>query len=513
MIINIPDSFGKVFIIILLAMLKLSFGLAQLTVKVAQYPDNTPHDATIFIVGDFNDWDPGDDKYIMTLQPDSSFAYTFPAGMDTFEYKITRGNWSSVEGRANGRAIHNRIYIPSGKEKEEISITIKSWEDLAGDMVSLYSFLLLFSSFQGLLLILAINGIQEKNISANRILSVLILLISFALVGRVSTYDREIFQWQPKLILVPEMILFVYGPVFYFYIRKLLKLEPVKQKDLILSFLPAIIHIIAYLPLFFREKQVFIDQVVDETIHSTFAIVGGLALVFNAYYWYRVWKMLISHAEETSRTQSFEQNLQYLNAVMGLNAVCLVLWLFIYLISAVGFVFDIDLILIRERSTDILWVIFSFTTYFLGYFAMNQPEIFKLPKTTEKYKDSPVSKDEMDYYKKKLDFLMEEKQTFMNPELTLAELADLAETSTHTLSRVINEGYGKSFYDYINTYRVEEFTRLAISEESKNETFLALALRVGFNSKTTFNRAFKKVTGTTPRAYLKSQASEGVPVS
>ncbi|MDX2246853.1 MAG: helix-turn-helix domain-containing protein [Bacteroidia bacterium] len=483
---------------------------AQVKVIITRIPPNTPHDATLYLVGDFNNWNPGDPNYVLKPGPDSTFSFTFIQAPDSFDYKITRGNWSSVEGRANGRAITNRVFVKSGTGPEEVKIQIKSWEDIEGNSLSLYSFLLLFSSFQGILLIIAINGIQERNASANRVLSLLIVLISFALLGRVSTYDREIFNWQPKLILLPEMILFVYAPVFYIYIRRLLKFEPEKRKTTLIHFLPAIIHFVAYLPLFFREKKLFIQNVVDQKLYIIFALVGGLALVFNIYYWFKVRHILNSHEEDTSKTQSFEQNLQYLHAVMGLNAICMIIWLFIYLISGLGYAFNLDITLLRERSTDTLWVVFSFTTYFLGYFAMNQPEIFKLPRIVEKYKDSSLSDKEMEVYKKRLTRVMDEQKVYLNPELTLADLSDYVETSTHTLSRVINEGYGKSFYDFINHYRVEAFTQMANDEKYQNETFLSLALSVGFNSKTTFNRAFKKVTGTTPRAYLKEYSPEKI---
>jgi AraC-like DNA-binding protein len=72
----------------------------------------------------------------------------------------------------------------------------------------------------------------------------------------------------------------------------------------------------------------------------------------------------------------------------------------------------------------------------------------------------------------------------------------------HTLSAVINEGYNKNFFDFINDYRIEEFKRLAATEQYKHYTFLAIAMEVGFSSKTTFNRAFKKCTGQTPREYF-----------
>ncbi|MEZ4825385.1 MAG: helix-turn-helix domain-containing protein [Bacteroidia bacterium] len=488
----------------------MSSAFAQVKIVVTRLPANTPHDATLYLVGSFNNWNPGDEKYIFTRNPDNTFEIAVSDLPDSFQYKITRGNWSSVEGRANGRARVNRIFTKNTQAAQTVEVEIKSWEDLAGTSLSLYSFLLLFSSFQGIMLILAINGIQERNISANRVLSILILLISFALLGRVSTYDRDTFNWQPKLILLPEMILFVYGPVFYFYIRRLLKLEPEKKSVAWLHFIPGMVHMIAYIPLFLREKQEFLTDVVDQKLYYVFALVGGLSMVFNLYYWFRVKKILDSHEEDTSKTQSFEQNLHYLQAVMGLNALCLFLWVFIYLVSGLGYAFNLDITLLRERSTDILWLLFSCTTYFLGFFAMNQPEIFKLPKVVEKYKDSSLSDKEMKTYKDRLQIVMESKKAYLNPELTLTELSELVNTNTHTLSRVINEGYGKSFYDFINTYRVNAFTDMANDEKYRNETFLSIAFSVGFNSKTTFNRAFKKVTGTTPRAYLKEQTPEKV---
>ena len=480
------------------------FSLGQIQIVITDFPENTPHDANIYIVGDFNDWNPGDPNYQIKISGDSLYSFSFPNDIPSFYYKITRGNWSSVEGRSSGQARTNR-FLENGDQKDKaVYIQVESWEDLAGNPYSGYTLLLLLSAFQGILLIIALNGIQEKNQRANRILSLLLLMISFALVGRVSTYDRELFQWMPKLILLPELILFAYGPVFYFYIRNLLKLEPLDRKWVILHFIPFSLHIISYIPLFFRDHFVFIQQIVDRKIHPIFALVGGLALIFNTYYWVRARKALQDYGEESLKTQSFE-NLRYFNGVMWLNAICLIIWLFIYLISGLGWLLNFDATWIRENSTDTAWLVFSCTTYILGYFAINQPEIFKLAKVVEKYKDSFLSDKEMVNYKSRLKRVMEEDGAYLKPELTLTDLADLIGTNTHTLSRVINEGYECSFYDFINGFRIKEFIRLAQKDENRKETFLALAFQVGFNSKTTFNRAFKKETGMTPRAYLKEK--------
>ena len=87
--------------------------------------------------------------------------------------------------------------------------------------------------------------------------------------------------------------------------------------------------------------------------------------------------------------------------------------------------------------------------------------------------------------------------------MSLADLADMLELKVYVLSKVFNEHYRKNFRDFINEYRVNEFIRLSKQESQKNYTFLALALEVGFNSKSTFNLAFKKVTNQSPRDFLR----------
>ncbi len=489
------------------------YASAQLEIRVNAYPKNTPHDAVLFLTGDFNNWNPGDQRYRFTFQPDSSYALIFDNPPDSFDYKITRGNWSSVEGRPNGRHRPNRVYVKDKATQGRIYVQIQSWEDLKGGLINFYTFILLLSAFQGLLLVFAINGIQDNNKLANRILSSLILMISLAVIGRVSIYDREIFKVLPWLKLLPELIFFLYGPTFFLYIRRLLKKGPPPIKTRLLYYLPAAVHFLSLTPNLFQARQELVDSVVALEVDHSIRIWGSLALIYNIWFWYKAWKMLSDFEEDSSKTQSIAPPTRYLNAVMILQAICIGFWLTIGLVWIGELMIGTNLPWVTNTVTDVVWGLFSLLTYILGYFAMNQPEIFKLPKTVEKYKDSTLTDNEMARYKGRLIKAMEEQEVYMNPELTLSQLSEIVQTNTHTLSRVINEGYNKSFYDFINEYRVKAFAALALDDANNKETFLALALRVGFNSKTTFNRAFKKVTGTTPRAYLKEEKEKGaVPV-
>ena len=89
---------------------------------------------------------------------------------------------------------------------------------------------------------------------------------------------------------------------------------------------------------------------------------------------------------------------------------------------------------------------------------------------------------------------------YLEPELSLSDLAVKLKTNTSVLSAAINSNFGKNFNDFVNEYRVEEFKKQIKLPENQHYTLLAVAFDCGFNSKATFNRAFKKFTGQAPKA-------------
>ncbi|MBR7209363.1 helix-turn-helix transcriptional regulator [Microvirga sp. STS02] len=105
---------------------------------------------------------------------------------------------------------------------------------------------------------------------------------------------------------------------------------------------------------------------------------------------------------------------------------------------------------------------------------------------------------ELHPWREKLLTLMAEQQPWLEPELTLAELAHRLRTNTSLLSHVINTGCGQNFNDFVNRYRVAEAERKLQDPRLAHYSLVGIALESGFNSKSTFNRVFKKLTGRTP---------------
>ena len=99
--------------------------------------------------------------------------------------------------------------------------------------------------------------------------------------------------------------------------------------------------------------------------------------------------------------------------------------------------------------------------------------------------------------------MMVHDKLYTNPELSLNELALKLNIPPNYLSQIINEKCGKTFYDYINECRVEEFKKRIILPENRQFTLMTVAYACGFNSKSSFNRYFKKITELTPSQYIK----------
>jgi AraC-like DNA-binding protein len=126
--------------------------------------------------------------------------------------------------------------------------------------------------------------------------------------------------------------------------------------------------------------------------------------------------------------------------------------------------------------------------------------------TKEKNKNSnkPIIKSEIDSKKSMIEDFINKNESFLNDNINLIQLADELNMSRAELSEVINNGFGKNFNDFINSYRIEAIKRMLQDGKHQHLSLLGIAYECGFNSKATFNRVFKKLTNTSPSEYLKS---------
>lgn len=121
----------------------------------------------------------------------------------------------------------------------------------------------------------------------------------------------------------------------------------------------------------------------------------------------------------------------------------------------------------------------------------------------QRYKTTRLSDEECKRLSKTLDQVMRTSRPYKNPDLKISDLAKLAGTSAHALSFLFNQYMQKSYYDYVNTYRVDEFKRLIKETDTSKYTLTAMSQMCGFSSRASFFRHFKAITGITPAEYMK----------
>ncbi len=122
-----------------------------------------------------------------------------------------------------------------------------------------------------------------------------------------------------------------------------------------------------------------------------------------------------------------------------------------------------------------------------------------------KYAKSGLNTEQLLEYKSRLEEIMQVQQAFLTPNLTLPKLAETVSCSVNHLSQVINAGFGMSFFDYLNQYRIQHAKELLAELNGQSNAILNIAFTVGFNSNSAFYAAFKKCVGKTPAQYRRAK--------
>jgi len=145
---------------------------------------------------------------------------------------------------------------------------------------------------------------------------------------------------------------------------------------------------------------------------------------------------------------------------------------------------------------------FSLVTYLVIFILLYRKKANDLSSLTgQKYGDKKLDEDETQQIVARLQKVMNEQELFRNPSLKVGDLAREINIPSHQLSRILNDSLQKNFTLFVNEYRVNAACKLLSYQ--KNFTIEAIGDEVGFNSKSTFFAAFKKIKGLTPNAYMR----------
>lgn len=165
------------------------------------------------------------------------------------------------------------------------------------------------------------------------------------------------------------------------------------------------------------------------------------------------------------------------------------------------------------KPTTVVPILYYIGILFLSYYTLRQKVIYAVEKSQSKEIENIIEKkpanerlsiSQLEIFKTKVLNKTISEQIFLEPGLTLPILSDRVGIGIHELSYIINAGFNKNFYQFINEMRIEKAKELLLSEELKDADTLSIATWAGFNSKTTFFSTFKKMTGQTPKEFKKS---------
>ena len=411
-----------------------------------------------------------------------------------------------------------------------------------------------FDFYSSLLLIFFVHGLVYaillyrkaiiNNTVADKWLSLFLLLcilhISPWMLGFAGWYDNQ--PYRDFLFYVPMQHLYLIGPVIFFYVQSLLNPSFRFGKKQWLHLLPGMLYLLYSLVMFVTDKLVlkdyyFLADGADRDFDQWYQVSGFLSELiyfFISLRYFKLYQQLMAQVVSYADLLLFKWVRNFLYAFL---IMLLVKFIFFMVADLPAFQ--------KMRFMGPWWQYFSFSIIFyymaitgysnsvetkipfrlnllsyrprllLGGYIAEKREENELTEEAEVIEISsvqPANKEEADLlgtWKPRITSLLQNDRLFEDPELSLTQMAKLLQTNPSVLSKIINQGFQLNFNDFINQYRISAVKEKLLAGEQKTQTLLGIAFDCGFNSKATFNRAFKKVTGLSPKEWLAQSPSAG----
>lgn len=377
--------------------------------------------------------------------------------------------------------------------------------------ISLYAVVLAIGAVQGFFLMMSLLTVGHHRKHANSVLAILMLLFAYDLFDEF-LLESHYMQFVPRIIAIEHITDLLYGPVIYLYVLRISGRFQYKAKRYWRHFLPGgLAGFVAMYFLLFYPTDAFLQFLEDDDstplallLYEFLTTITGVASIL--VYLVLSLRVLFSHQKTIVDNYSFREavDLQWLKTVLyALGSLSLV-----YLGLFLWDVFDVDT---PELLDSLLYLSMISCIFFLGFKGVRQPLVFSEPEDSEEvviqtpnvepaseYQGSGIDETESKLILESLQQLLDDNPLYLEPKLTLADLAKISGFKSHYLSQAINQNLQVNFFDFINRYRVE-FACEQLQQSAPN--VLAVAMESGFNSKSSFYNAFKKYTGMTPKQY------------
>ena len=383
----------------------------------------------------------------------------------------------------------------------------------------------LASALIGLSVFLIVQSLSRIEL---RHVQFLALLYLFNLISQLD----DLYEFSGFWLIIPDLtnmyIPFAFGiaPSFFLYVKQLVaplnvvKPQSSQQKSIHWSwhYISILVAMIFCSPYYFLDSDLKLERLLSPvgtlehlgvyTVGPSIALLA--VLPFSLCYIVLVMRMLNSHL---SNVKAYFSNIE--NKDLSWLRWSVILFFIVFILATVQLF--IPSVISDSGFTRSIFLIFEFV--WLSVFAtlaIKQKTIYKdnqqllsikesqLQQQT-KYSRSKMNETDMSRIALKLKKAMEEDELQLNPTLTLRKLSDVTGIPENNISQVLNMKIGMGYYDFINYWRVQTACEKL---RNTNESLLEITYGVGFNSRSTFNLAFKKHTGKTPSGYRKVVKAE-----
>jgi AraC-like DNA-binding protein len=378
--------------------------------------------------------------------------------------------------------------------------------------INVFALLILLGAVQGFFLSFFFIFGKRKSNACDKILGLMLLSISFSMLEVFLCYSNLIVHtlW---LVDFAEPFNFVFGP-FYFVFAKIFE-EKKFRKTNYLHFIPFFLYLVnagfylcqpysykyasfmsAYHPelpgppfeRFFDDNPLGIRNYVNELTIVHFLIYAVLSIL------------------SVIRTFKREGLRIFQKASIPLSF----LRTYVFQFAALVLIFIlIKLFFERDLGDFLICSYAAVTIYYLGFQALRNRDISNYSEhETKKYEKSGLTEEGKTIILRKVEELMKTEKYFKNNLLSLPDLSKRVNTTPNYLSQVLNEKVNLTFFDYIANLRIEEAKKLL--QENSSLKIEEIAEMVGYNSKSGFNTAFKKITGKTPSEFKKTTVMKSI---
>jgi len=341
-------------------------------------------------------------------------------------------------------------------------------------------------------------SLKKGNQTSHRILAVFFITQASCI---CNTYCWKFYAFThentPYLFYIGETVLFLWGPSLYFYVYSMSNSRFSFNYKHIIHLMPLLIHF-SYM---FFKFHIYNNDIKRDLLTS------GVLNSLEQQIWYIIFHTLIlcyiiasfiALKIYNKKIKTFFSSTERIN----FSWVSFILFGFVFIWVCDVTYFTVNLFgKAPEAIIEIVYPSVFILANIIVFRALKQPEVLIQFDEHQKYKQSTLSETDKEKYLHYLLNIMGNEKPYKIPSLTINDLSGKLLVSSKYLSQIINERLRQNFFDFINSYRIKEACKMLKDNSNDKMTILEILYEVGYNTKSSFNKAFLKFNNITPTEY------------